>query len=66
MVNVCKTNIIRDAWTRGQPLTVHGWIYGIADGLLRDLNMNISCREEMRNVYHAAVEGIKQRYAEPS
>jgi len=66
VVNVCKTNIIRDAWTRGQPLTVHGWIYGIADGLLRDPNMNISCREEMRNIYHAAVEGIKQRYAEPS
>jgi carbonic anhydrase len=37
--NVCRTSIIEDAWARGQPLSVHGWIYGINDGLLRDLNV---------------------------
>ncbi|TNE77508.1 MAG: carbonic anhydrase, partial [Gammaproteobacteria bacterium] len=63
VVNVCKTNIIKDAWARGQELTVHGWIYGISDGLLRDLEMNINCREEIRSTYHAAAEKIKQRYA---
>ena len=36
-LNVCRTTIVRDAWQRGQPLAVHAWIYGIQDGLLRDL-----------------------------
>jgi len=66
VVNVSKTNIIKDAWARGQELTVHGWIYGIGDGLLRDLEVNINCREEIRSVYHAAVEKIKHRYATSS
>src|SRR5690348_3422591 len=35
--NVCRTSIVQDAWARGQPLAVHGWIYGLHDGLLRDL-----------------------------
>ena len=35
--NVCQTTIVRDAWSRGQSLTVHGWIYSLRDGLLRDL-----------------------------
>ncbi|HHH36451.1 MAG TPA: carbonate dehydratase [Gammaproteobacteria bacterium] len=35
--NVCHTTIVQDAWRRGQPLAVHGWIYGIANGLLKDL-----------------------------
>ena len=35
--HVCETTVVRDAWARGQPLDVHGWIYGIEDGLLRDL-----------------------------
>lgn len=38
--NVCQTTIVRDAWRRGQPLAVHGWIYGVADGLLRDLGVS--------------------------
>jgi carbonic anhydrase len=37
--NVRRTSIVEDAWARGQPLTVHGWIYGINDGLLRDLKV---------------------------
>jgi carbonic anhydrase len=37
--NVCRTSIVQDAWTRGQPLSVHGWIYGLHDGLLRDLEV---------------------------
>ena len=39
VTNVCETTIVRDAWRRGQELWVRGWIYGIADGLLRDLNV---------------------------
>jgi carbonic anhydrase len=37
--NVCETSIVRDAWLRGQALTVHGWLYGLADGLLCDLGL---------------------------
>jgi carbonic anhydrase len=40
--NVCRTTIIEDAWARGQPLTVHGLIYGIQDGLLRDLQVSVA------------------------
>ena len=39
--NVCRTSIVEDAWARGQALTVHGWIYGIHDGLLRDLHVTV-------------------------
>jgi carbonic anhydrase len=47
VVNVCQTSIVRDAWERGQELWVHGWIYGIADGLLRDLGMTVSASDEV-------------------
>ncbi len=40
--NVSATSIVRDAWQRGQPLTVHGWVYGLADGLLCDLGLAAS------------------------
>jgi len=46
--NVSQTTVVRDAWRRGQPLAVHGWIYDIADGLLRDLDLTLS-NEAVRN-----------------
>jgi carbonic anhydrase len=45
VVNVSKTTIVRDAWARGQELAVHGWIYDIRDGLLRDLGMSVSSED---------------------
>ena len=42
VANVCQTTIVREAWERGQQLAVHGWIYGIKDGLLRDLNVAVT------------------------
>jgi carbonic anhydrase len=39
--NVCRTSIVQDAWARGQALAVHGWIYGLQDGLLRDLKVTV-------------------------
>jgi len=41
VINVANTTIVRDAWSRGQTLAVHGWIYDIADGLLRDLGVTV-------------------------
>ena len=45
--NVCRTTVVQDAWARGQELTVHGLIYGLKDGLLRDLGMRVSSPEEL-------------------
>lgn len=42
VVNVSRTTIVRDAWARGQALTVHGWIYDLRDGLLRDLDRTVT------------------------
>jgi carbonic anhydrase len=40
--NVCRTTIVQDAWGRGQELAVHGWIYGLQGGLLKDLNVTVT------------------------
>ncbi|MGH8279350.1 MAG: carbonate dehydratase [Gammaproteobacteria bacterium] len=45
--NVCQTDIVQEAWERGQSLTVHGWTYGLEDGLLRDLGVCISSPGEI-------------------
>ena len=58
VANVCQTTIARDAWQRGQDLTVHGWIYGLKDGLLRDLNMTISSTDQTRETYDQAVAAL--------
>ena len=42
VLNVSKTTIVQNAWKRGQQLAIHGWIYGIGDGLLRDLNISVT------------------------
>jgi carbonic anhydrase len=49
-VNICQTTIVEDAWARGQQLTVHGLVYGLEDGLLRDLGMNIASLAELLTV----------------
>jgi carbonic anhydrase len=54
-LNVCQTTIVQDAWARGQALTVHGLIYGLHDGLLRDLRMSASDPAEVEAWYRAAV-----------
>ncbi|MCC7203509.1 MAG: carbonate dehydratase [Phycisphaeraceae bacterium] len=52
--NVCRTPIIREAWARSQPVSVHGWIYSLEDGLLRDMNMCVTETDELRDRYEAA------------
>jgi carbonic anhydrase len=56
--NVCATTIVRDAWERGQALTVHGWIYGLSDGLLRDLNFTAGSTAEAAKNHAAAVGAL--------
>ncbi|HXI13379.1 MAG TPA: carbonate dehydratase [Thermoanaerobaculia bacterium] len=45
--NVAQTSVVRDAWARGQSLAVHGWVYGLRDGLLRDLGICVTARSEL-------------------
>ena len=56
--NVCRTTIVRDAWARGQELTVHGWIYGLKDGLLRDLNCSATSGETAKQNYDTAIAAL--------
>lgn len=51
VLNVCRTTIVQSAWQRGQELVVHGWIYGLEDGLLRDLGISIDCAEGLAAAY---------------
>ena len=51
VANVCHTTIVQDAWRRGQPLAVHGWIYDLTDGLLRDLDLVVEKTEQIPEAY---------------
>jgi len=51
VANVCHTNIVQDAWKRGQTLTIHGWIFSINDGILHDLDASLSGPENLEPIY---------------
>lgn len=55
VVNVCNTTIVQSAWNKRQQLTIHGWIYGISDGLLNDLGICISSTAELQELEHNMV-----------
>ena len=56
--SVSRTTVVRDAWLRGQTLTVHGWIYGIHDGLLHDLGIRVTAETELTACYAAACAAL--------
>lgn len=49
VLNVSQTTVLREAWARGQSVTVHGWVYDVRDGLLQDLGLSVSGESEMRD-----------------
>jgi carbonic anhydrase len=59
--NVCQTTIVKGAWQGGQALSVHGWIYDVADGLLRDLDCTVSSDEETAAACASAVAQVSAR-----
>ncbi len=61
MANVCRTTLVQDAWERGQNLSVHGWVYGIDDGLLREMGVAASSRDEAAAVYWDTVDNIGKK-----
>jgi carbonic anhydrase len=58
VVNVCVSTVMTDAWAKGQKVNVHGWAYGVHDGLLHDLHMNVDGAGSIEPAYRAAVEGV--------
>ncbi len=49
--NVCHTTIVQNAWQRGQKLAIHGWVYSLEDGLLKDLDCTVDRAEQMADAY---------------
>ncbi len=56
VVNVAQTTVLKDAWARGQDVTLHGWVYGLHDGLLKDLAVCVKSQAEFAAVYRSVVE----------
>jgi carbonic anhydrase len=64
--NVCRTTIVADAWERGQEVVVHGWVYGLHDGLLDDLKMTVASAADLAGAYAGALVALKARYESAS
>ncbi|MBK6632274.1 MAG: carbonate dehydratase [Betaproteobacteria bacterium] len=58
VVNVARTTILRDAWLRNQTVAVHGWIYGLSDGRLRDLGISIGATDAVTAAHTGALANL--------
>jgi len=61
VVHVARTTIVQDAWRRGQPLTLHGFVYGLNDGLLKDLSIETDSAAALELSYARAVAQLASR-----
>ncbi len=61
-LSVCETTVVQDAWARGQSVVVHGWVYGLHNGLLEDLRMTVAGAADVAAAYGLALGAIKTRY----
>ncbi|MCE2656700.1 MAG: carbonate dehydratase [Rubrivivax sp.] len=60
-LNVCETTVVQDAWARGQSVVTHGWVYGLHNGLLQDLEMTIRNADEVQPAYARALAAVHLR-----
>jgi len=60
VINVARTTILRDAWQRGQPISLHGWVYGLSDGRLRDLGVSINDLADIETAQGNALAKLAQ------
>ena len=58
VVNVCVSTVMVDAWATGQKVSIHGWAFGVHDGLLQDLKMTVASPASMEQLYRDAVDGV--------
>jgi carbonic anhydrase len=59
VMNVAQSTVLQDAWARGQNVTLHGWVYGLSDGLLHDLHMTITGTSDLDALYREAISGVR-------
>ena len=59
VMNVAQSTVLQDAWARGQDVTLHGWVYGVNDGLLHDLYMTVTAATDLDALYREAVSGVR-------
>ena len=64
--NACHTTVVQDAWSRGQEVVVHGWVYGLHNGLLEDLSLTAAGPEQVDPAYRRALASVKTRHATPA
>ena len=58
VVNIAQTTVMQDAWARGQQVTLHGWCYGLKDGMINNLHMTVAGNDGLDSLYRAAVAGV--------
>lgn len=58
VLNIAHTTVMQDAWARSEKVTLHGWCYGLKDGLIKNLNMSVGSNDGLYSIYHAAVDGV--------
>jgi len=61
-LNVCRTTVVREAWERGQELAVHAWIYGLDDGCIQDLGLDVRGHEQSRESYERSLVNLAERW----
>ncbi|MBK6615053.1 carbonate dehydratase [Ottowia sp.] len=64
--NIAQTTVVQDAWARGQPLALHGWCYGLRDGLVKDLGVTVSQPHDVVDVYREAIKRYPREGAGPN
>jgi carbonic anhydrase len=64
VANVCLSTVVQDAWARGQTINVHGWVYGIEDGLIKDLHIRVTDNAGLESAYAQALALIMARAPE--
>jgi carbonic anhydrase len=60
VINVAQSTVLQDAWLRGQDVALHGWVYGIHDGLLQDMRVTVKGNEGLDLMYRAAINAVAQ------
>ena len=63
--NACETTVVQDAWARGQSVVVHGWVYGLRDGLLKNLGVTMDRPDAVIDVFRAAVKRYPRAASRP-
>jgi carbonic anhydrase len=59
VMNVAQSTVVQDAWAANQDVTLHGWVYGVHDGLVQDLHMTVTRQDNLEALYREAVSGVR-------